>query len=263
MFDGNGQSLDHVLVSANLAGPKLVGFDVVHVNAEFADQASDHDPGVARFRIAPAPDMDGDGVPDASDNCPAAPNAAQADSDGDGLGNACDLECVSLRRGAFGGVQDSFVEGPTTGWAYGAYPYLITSASAVQPATAVLAYDLSFIPAGSSVISATLSLSYAWKPAGSVVTVHSVNGAWEESTLHGGGFSGTSPAVEASLTTLAQTDAFVTADLTSLVQGWVDGAQPNHGVALVDGSNRTDFRASEYPDAARRPKLDVCYHAAE
>ncbi|WP_437907034.1 DNRLRE domain-containing protein [Sorangium sp. So ce327] len=261
VFDGNGQSLDHVLVSANLAGPKLIGFDVVHVNAEFADQASDHDPGVARFRIAP--DMDGDGVPDASDNCPAEPNAAQGDSDGDGLGNACDLECISVRRGAFGAVQDSFVEGPTTGWAYGAYPYLITSASAVQPATAVLAYDLSFIPEGSSVTSATLSLSYAWKPAGSVVTVHRVNGAWEESTLHGGGFSGYGPAVEASLATLAQTDAFVTADLTSLVQGWVDGAQPNHGVALVDESNRTDFRASEYPDAARRPKLDVCYHAAE
>ncbi|WP_437648279.1 DNRLRE domain-containing protein [Sorangium sp. So ce362] len=263
VFDGNGQALDHVLVSANLAGPKLLGFDVVHVNAEFADQASDHDPGVARFRIAPAPDMDGDGVPDARDNCPTVSNASQADSDGDSLGNACDLECVSVRRDTFGGLQDSFVEDFTTGWAYGAYPYLITGAGAVRPATAVLAYDLSFIPAGSSVTSATLSLSYAWKPAGSVVTVHRVNGAWEELTLDAGGFSGYSPTVEASLTTLAQTDAFASAELTSLVQGWINGAQPNHGVALVDASNRTDFRASEYPDVARRPRLDVCYHAAE
>ena len=36
------------------------------------------------------PDADGDGVPDASDNCPSAANPDQADSDGDGLGNACD-----------------------------------------------------------------------------------------------------------------------------------------------------------------------------
>jgi len=33
---------------------------------------------------------DGDGVPDASDNCPGSPNPDQADSDGDGFGDACD-----------------------------------------------------------------------------------------------------------------------------------------------------------------------------
>lgn len=36
------------------------------------------------------PDTDGDGVPDATDNCPVTPNADQADSDGDGVGDACD-----------------------------------------------------------------------------------------------------------------------------------------------------------------------------
>ena len=36
------------------------------------------------------PDGDGDGVPDAEDNCPATPNPDQADSDGDGFGDACD-----------------------------------------------------------------------------------------------------------------------------------------------------------------------------
>jgi hypothetical protein len=28
-------------------------YDIVHVNAEFADQASDHDPQVARFSMPP------------------------------------------------------------------------------------------------------------------------------------------------------------------------------------------------------------------
>jgi hypothetical protein len=35
-------------------------------------------------------DADHDGVPDASDNCPATANADQANADGDALGNACD-----------------------------------------------------------------------------------------------------------------------------------------------------------------------------
>ena len=38
----------------------------------------------------PVVDTDGDGVPDASDNCPNDANADQANADGDGLGNACD-----------------------------------------------------------------------------------------------------------------------------------------------------------------------------
>ena len=36
------------------------------------------------------PDSDGDGVPDARDDCPAVANADQRDTDGDGIGDACD-----------------------------------------------------------------------------------------------------------------------------------------------------------------------------
>ena len=35
-------------------------------------------------------DSDGDGISDANDNCPNAPNSAQADADGDGIGTECD-----------------------------------------------------------------------------------------------------------------------------------------------------------------------------
>jgi predicted extracellular nuclease len=50
VFEGNSQTLDHVLVSGALA-QRVRAFDVVHVNAEFATQASDHDPSVARIRL--------------------------------------------------------------------------------------------------------------------------------------------------------------------------------------------------------------------
>ncbi len=48
VYQGNSQVLDHILISA-AANQHVVGYDVVHVNAEFATQASDHDPGVARL----------------------------------------------------------------------------------------------------------------------------------------------------------------------------------------------------------------------
>ena len=56
VFEGNSQVLDQILVSpAVLFGhwprpfPRIRGYDIVHVNAEFADQVSDHDPQVVRL----------------------------------------------------------------------------------------------------------------------------------------------------------------------------------------------------------------------
>ena len=49
VFEGNSQALDHILVSPALLLP-LPEYDSVHVNSEFHDQQSDHDPQVARLR---------------------------------------------------------------------------------------------------------------------------------------------------------------------------------------------------------------------
>jgi predicted extracellular nuclease len=51
VFEGNSQVLDQILVSNTLLRSFPVDYDPVHVNAEFADQASDHDPQVARLDL--------------------------------------------------------------------------------------------------------------------------------------------------------------------------------------------------------------------
>jgi uncharacterized protein len=57
VFEGNSQVLDHILLSRSLAfgpgaghAPAAYEYDIVHTNAEFADQDSDHDPQVVRLR---------------------------------------------------------------------------------------------------------------------------------------------------------------------------------------------------------------------
>jgi predicted extracellular nuclease len=51
VFEGNSQILDQILISQNLRPAS--SYDVVHMNAEFPDQISDHDPQVVR--VIPLP----------------------------------------------------------------------------------------------------------------------------------------------------------------------------------------------------------------
>lgn len=57
VYEGNSQVLDHILVSASLTVPPpgahhpAFEYDVVHTNAEFHDQDSDHDPQIVRLAI--------------------------------------------------------------------------------------------------------------------------------------------------------------------------------------------------------------------
>ncbi|MBK9492018.1 MAG: hypothetical protein IPO07_26860 [Haliscomenobacter sp.] len=51
-FQGNSNSLSHILVSSNLAN-NLMGNDIVHLASEFSDQITFLDPIVAQFLLAP------------------------------------------------------------------------------------------------------------------------------------------------------------------------------------------------------------------
>jgi predicted extracellular nuclease len=97
VFQGSAQSLDHVLTSAGVAS-HVRGVHHTRGNADapaalLADgstllRVSDHD-GTVLFLMG---DRDGDGVLDDGDNCVAAGNADQVDTDGDTEGDACDAD---------------------------------------------------------------------------------------------------------------------------------------------------------------------------
>ncbi|MDN3920733.1 endonuclease/exonuclease/phosphatase family protein [Roseateles violae] len=55
VFEGNAQALDHIWVSPNLLAKGDLAYDVVHVNAGYLDQVSDHDPVLLTLGAIPVP----------------------------------------------------------------------------------------------------------------------------------------------------------------------------------------------------------------
>jgi uncharacterized protein len=90
-FEGNAQVLDHILVSGPLFSRPFV-FDPVHVNAEFADQASDHDPSVVRMTLNDAPTADAGGPYSVAEGSSVTLTGSGSDPEGDPLSYAWDLD---------------------------------------------------------------------------------------------------------------------------------------------------------------------------
>ncbi|HEV2712840.1 MAG TPA: endonuclease/exonuclease/phosphatase family protein [Gaiellaceae bacterium] len=55
IFDGNSQTLDHILLSKQLVSEFPHEYDIVHMNSEYAVQAGDHEPAVTRINLIGAP----------------------------------------------------------------------------------------------------------------------------------------------------------------------------------------------------------------
>ena len=87
--------------------------------------------GIDNFRRSatvapPGLDSDGDGIPDALDNCPLIPNPDQADRDGDGIGDVCDKCPLVFGEVACLADTAETVQGPTGAVRPGA-PMLFTA----------------------------------------------------------------------------------------------------------------------------------------
>jgi predicted extracellular nuclease len=91
VFEGNSQTLDHILTSDTLFNVPFT-FDPVHVNAEFADQASDHDPSVVRITLNDPPSAGAGGPYTVAEGGSVALSASGTDLEGGPLSYAWDLD---------------------------------------------------------------------------------------------------------------------------------------------------------------------------
>ncbi|MEM6574863.1 MAG: DNRLRE domain-containing protein [Pseudomonadota bacterium] len=161
---------------------------------------------------------------------------------------------------------------------------------------ALLAFDFSSIPVGSTINSATLTLTQSMAAPGSTVrtfTLHRVNGSWGEGTSNAGSPGGTGDSATAGDATwterifgsqswLSPGGDFVatpssTSDILSLggpydftglasdVQAWVGGSAVNDGWILLGEEDdiRTAYRfeSRENPTATAVPQLAVTFTA--
>jgi predicted extracellular nuclease len=90
-FEGNAQVLDHIMLGRALFAQPFV-FDPVHVNAEFFDQASDHDPSVVRIALNDAPTADAGGPYSVDEGGTVLLSGSGTDPEGGSLTYAWDLD---------------------------------------------------------------------------------------------------------------------------------------------------------------------------
>lgn len=124
---------------------------------------------------------------------------------------------------------------------------------------ALVRFDLRVLPPDVTVARATLRLFVGAVQSAGRVDVRALVGPWSEASVSA---ATQPPAAGWSVGRItvgdASSGAFVSLDVTDLVQDWVDGALANHGVALLplDGV-RVAFDAKENADTSQAPELEV------
>ncbi len=117
--------------------------------------------------------------------------------------------------------------------------------------------DVSFIPPGSTVTSATVTLKQLSDSiSGAEVDVHNVLAGWNPTTVTWDTFAvDFAPSITSSFSTLAGSGN-VSFDLTALTQAWVNGTTTNFGILLNEATGLTSF---DFSQAENLTIFSVCY----
>jgi hypothetical protein len=149
---------------------------------------------------------------------------------------------------------------------FGATPQVTVGRSLTTERGLLLRFAFDGVPDGSTILYAALQLRMVSAKGGAGPEVHPVTQPWDESSVTwstfasapGGGFD--SDLIGAVPTKGAPANSAVILDVTQLVQRWVDGTTPNHGVLVAQpAGGRTTFGTAESVTPGPRPKLSVCY----
>jgi Collagen triple helix repeat (20 copies) len=123
-----------------------------------------------------------------------------------------------------------------------------------------LHFDLATLPPGVPVSQATLRLWVVAVNDEGPIDIHPVLGPWDEATLS----ASTAPPLDLAIgsfnVTTSDQGRFVTVDITSLVQGWLDGSIANFGIALLPTTAdpaRVTLDSKESTGTSHAPELEV------
>jgi hypothetical protein len=168
---------------------------------------------------------------------------------------------------SFDSVADSFVELDYPDANNGTNIDMSVDGDPTKTNRAFVRFDVSSIPAGSTVTHATLKLCFSSAPgAGAQGHVHElrlVTSGWTETGVTWNNQPAASTTVSDAIVVPSGAQC-VSFDVTADVQAWVDGA-PNHGWRLSDqdeatpGSSLTTYAAREHGTSGQRPQLVVPY----
>jgi hypothetical protein len=134
--------------------------------------------------------------------------------------------------------------------------------------TSFIRFDLSMLPmevTGDEIQKATLRLFIGVVGRAGSFDVSRVQGDWNETTLSFDTAAGLVGNVEAIVPVAAEhANEYLLVDLTALVKEWVDGTQPNDGVALVPiGDVNLQFDSKEAKGTSHDPRLEIVLAAPE
>jgi len=187
------------------------------------------------------------------------------------------LATETFQEGVSGytGTTDTYLDSTLSGTNYGASGTLqiITPLLLGSTQQSLISFDLSSIPAGSIVTSAsvtfTASSAIAVLPS---VDMYKMLSSWSESTSTwsnlGSGVStdnseasSTADASWGALLGLNGTATFSSASMASTVQSWINNPASNNGWLLTAGITSVQFYSSEAATIAYRPQLSITYTA--
>jgi hypothetical protein len=154
--------------------------------------------------------------------------------------------------------RDSWLKSGNPGDNFGNQQELLVQTKGREAARTVFHFDLSSIPSGSVIESAVVNL-WVSQSGNQTVKVHRITDGWTEGGVTWGNTGDDIDAAEAASFTPSGKDRFVSANLTDLVQAWVDGASANHGIMLVGGPKETKYASREWSPSSRRPYLHITY----
>jgi hypothetical protein len=129
----------------------------------------------------------------------------------------------------------------------------------------LLKFDLSSIPANSTITSATLYLYEQGNKTGQITHIYRVTSSWNETAATWNSWSAPGGDFDSGLSYFSylpdQNNCLLTMEITNLVQTWVNETYNNYGLLLYSlGPNHIiPYSSKEDGTASRQPKLDIVY----